>query len=335
MEDKLRKFRGSILGLAIGDALGYPCEFRTREKIIAAFPPAGVTDLVSLDDPRWPHYPIIVGSTQPPGIYSDDTQMTVALAKGLLDTGPDAPLDELMQAIGRRFVDWSKSPDNNRAPGGTCMTGCQRLASGVPWRESGVANSKGCGSAMRVAPLGLVYADDIDRLLEVARASSILTHGHDAGIEGAASAALLVALALQGASPQQMYDEVMRHCAHRSDDFRECMQKLPAMLEQEPAIALSNDGLGEGWVAEEAVASALYCVMRHPDDYAAAVLCGANTDGDSDSIATIAGSIMGARLGIDAIPERWQQNVEDSAMLSHLAGALFDAVHRGTAPRRV
>ena len=327
MEERRQKYLGSILGLAIGDALGYPCEFRSRAKILDAFGPDGVTDLVSVDDERWPRIPIIVGATQPAGTYSDDTQMTVALARGLLDAGVGAPIDELMVAIGKRFVDWSRSPDNNRAPGGTCMTGCQRLGEGVAWRDAGVANSKGCGSAMRVAPLGLVYADDHDRLLEVARASSILTHGHDAGIEGAASAALLVALAMQGATPEQMYDEVMRQCAPRSRDFRECLEKLPQFLHQPPEVALSNRGLGEGWVAEEAVASALYCVMRHPDDFAAVVLCGANTDGDSDSIAAIAGSISGARLGAEAIPSRWRDHVEDGPLLQRLADDLFEA-HR-------
>lgn len=325
MENLRSRFEGSIVGLAVGDALGYPCEFRRRAQILAAFGQDGVTDFISIDDPRWPHIPVIVGARQPPGTYTDDTQMTVALARGMLDAGVDAPVDELMPAIGRRFVEWSRSPENNRAPGGTCMTGCQRFSEGVPWREAGVANSKGCGSAMRVAPIGLVYFDDIDRLLEVARASSIITHGHDAGIEGAAAAALLVALALQGVEPEQMYDEVMRHCAHRSNDLRRCLARLPAMLDEAPEVALSSRGLGEAWVAEEAVASALYCVMRHPDDFASAVICGANTDGDSDSIACIAGSILGARLGADAIPVKWRNEVEDAEMLRGLADDLWVA----------
>lgn len=314
---------GSIVGLAVGDALGYPCEFRTRLKILDAFGPEGVTDFVSIDDERWPQYPIIVGARHAPGTFSDDTQMTVALAEGLLDAGPGATLDEQMTAIGRRFVEWSRSPKNNRAPGATCMTGCRRLADGMHWRAAGVADSKGCGSAMRVAPIGLVYWDDLDRVAEVARASSLLTHGHDAGVEGAAAAALLVALAVRNATPEEMYDEVARRCGPRSEDFRRCWEKLPSSLEDEPAVALSGAGLGEAWVAEEATASAMYCVWRHPNSFDDAVLCASNTDGDSDSIACIAGSIMGALLGVDALRTSWRAEVEDSAYLHELGERLL------------
>ena len=321
------KYTGCMVGLAVGDALGYPAEFRRREQILRGFGPRGIEDFVGIFDERFSGVggPMILGTRHPPGTYTDDTQMTLAVAQGLLEAGPEAPLDDLMGAVARFFVNWSKSPTNDRAPGGTCMTGCGNLERGVPWREAGVASSKGCGSAMRVAPIGLVYQADHDRLLEVARASSILTHGHDAGVEGAAAAALLVALALEGAEPEEMYRAVMEACGDRSPDFAGCMEKLPSMLDVEPARALSSAGLGEAWVAEEAVASALYCVWRHPDDFEAAVLEATNTDGDSDSIACIAGSIVGARLGLEAIPAKWRQGVEDSELLHRLGHQLFEA----------
>ncbi len=329
------KVRGTVLGLAIGDALGYPGEFRSRQQILDAFGPEGVTDFVGIQDERWPERPYIVGKRHAPGTYTDDTQMSVALAEGLLDVGPNASLDDQMVAVGKRFVAWARSPENNRAPGGTCMTGCANLERGVFWRDANVADSKGCGSAMRVAPIGLLWPDDLEKVGEVARASSLLTHGHDAGVEGAAAAALLVALALRGATPAEMYREIMERCAPRSADFRRCLEKLPGAVEDPPALALSNAGLGEAWVAEEAVASALYCVWRHRDDYAAAVLCGANTDGDSDSIACIAGSIMGARLGASAIEARWRQEVENAAYLEELADRLYVASIAKDEPMRL
>ena len=309
---------GSILGLAIGDALGFPAEFRRRNQIVAAFG-GEIRDFVALHDPRWPPRPVIMGKTHPPGTYSDDTQMTIALAEGLLDTRDDDDLDVRMNAIGRRFVAWSSSPDNDRAPGNACMTGCHAFARGAPWRTSGVADSKGCGSAMRVAPIGLMYAADRSKLLELARGQSLLTHRHDAGIEGAAAAALLVGLAVQRRSPREMFDEVMAECAPRSPDFAACLAKVPALLDAAPELALSAGGLGEAWVAEEAVASALWCFWRSPDDFARVVTTAATTDGDSDSIACIAGSIAGAYLGVDAIPERWRASVENAAGLTDLA----------------
>src|SRR5262249_27534596 len=109
------------------------------------------------------------GRAHPPGTYSDDTQMTVAVAEAILAVAADAPLDALMDEMGRRFVAWSTSPDNDRSPGQTCMTGSQALAKGVPWRDAGVRDSKGCGSAMRVAPIGLALWKDRARLLATAR----------------------------------------------------------------------------------------------------------------------------------------------------------------------
>lgn len=316
------RIEGCILGLAIGDALGFPTEFRRREAIVASFPPDGVTDFVALHDPRWPARPLIMGRAHPPGTYSDDTQMTIAVAEAILACDRYADLDTLMNEMGARFVAWSRADDNDRAPGNACMTGAQNLARGAPWRKAGVPDSKGCGSAMRVAPIGCAFVHDRARLLEVARASSVLTHGHDAGVEGAAAGALLVAMALEGASPDAMLDAVVRECAPRSRDFAACLAKLPGLLAAPPEIALSSRGLGEAWVAEEAIACALYCFLRTPHDYRATVLTAANTDGDSDSIACIAGSISGAFNGASPIPSEWRERVENAGRLRALAADL-------------
>jgi len=318
------KAQGSILGLAIGDALGHPTEFRTREKILASFGPNGVTDFVRLHDPRWPQIPIILGTSHPAGTYTDDTQMSIAVARGLLET-MNEPLEEKMKAVARHFVIWADSDENNRAPGETCMRGCTNLAKGIHWRHAGIAESKGCGSAMRVAPIGVLYHNDHDTLLEVARASSVMTHGHDAALEAAAAGALMVAMAANGAEPEEIYEAIMDLCAPRSAEFSACMQKVPQFLDAPPEIALSEAGLGESWVGDEAIASALYCFWRHKDDYVAGVLEAINTDGDSDSIGCIAGSALGARLGLEAIPQKWRDEVEDSAMLHALGEQLFEA----------
>ncbi|MBI5542995.1 MAG: ADP-ribosylglycohydrolase family protein [Deltaproteobacteria bacterium] len=283
-----------------------------------------MTGFVELHDPRWPPRPILLGKRHPKGTFSDDTQMSLAVAEALLEAG-HGDLETLMAAMARRFVAWSNASDNDRAPGGACLRGCEKLEEGAPWREAGDPHSKGCGSAMRVAPIGLFYAGDHAKLLEVARASSLPTHGHPAGIEAAAAAALLVALALEEASPEAMYRAVMDECAPRSADLRECFAKIPGLLDAPIELALSEKGLGEGWVGEEAVASALWCFWRSPKDFAKAVLAGANTDGDSDSIACIAGGISGAFHGVGAIPAQWQRELEDAERIDGIAQRLFAA----------
>jgi ADP-ribosylglycohydrolase len=321
------RIMGSLMGLAVGDALGYPAEFRTRRQLQEELGPEGITGFIRLKDPRFSR-PFFTGPDHPPGTFTDDTQMSLCVAEALLEAGR-ADRDTLMREMARRFVQWHRSEDNNRAPGETTGIACGRLASGVHWTEAGVAHSKGCGANMRVAPIGLYY-EDLDTVAEVARDSSRLTHGHPAALEGSAAAALLVALALQGASPARMHSEVMRRCGGRSPDFDACFSRVPELigLPSEQVLIDKEKGphaLGEGWVAEEAVACALYCFWRHPDDYRAAVLEAVNTDGDSDSLATITGSLCGARVGLEGIRSEWVAAVEQSTRLLQLGERLADA----------
>lgn len=320
------RFVGSIVGLAVGDALGYPAEFRSRAQILREIGPEGITDFLPLQDTRFTR-PIFLGPANPPGTFTDDTQMSIAVAEALLESGRTT-LDGLMQSMGARFVEWSTSATNNRAPGTTCMMGCENLARGVPWRDAGVANSKGCGSAMRVAAIGLYY-EDLDQVADVARASSLLTHGHPVAVEAAAAGALMVALALRDFEPSAMLDEIRRRCGSAAPEFRQLLDRLPQLVTLPPHQALAKDGIGEAWVADEAVVSALYCYWRHPDSFSQAVLTAVNTDGDSDSIATITGSILGARWGVDAIPVEWRQCVEDSSQLHELGRRLWHTVRAG------
>jgi ADP-ribosylglycohydrolase len=283
-----------------------------------------LTGYVALHDPAWPRRPAILGRKHPPGIYTDDTQMTLAVAEALIEAGR-ADLDTLMGALALRFVAWCGSPGNNRAPGAACVRACHNLAAGVPWDEAGVAGSKGCGANMRVAPIGLFFEADHPRLLEVARAQTKLTHRHAAAAEGAAAAALLVAMALQGNTPEALFAAALAECAPRSPDFKTCFEKLPALREADPALALSAQGLGEGWVAEEAVASALWCHWRAPTDFRACVLLAVNTDGDSDSIACIAGGISAAANGLESIPAEWIEGIENRDGLRDVARRLHAA----------
>jgi ADP-ribosylglycohydrolase len=295
-----------LLGLALGDALGYPTEFKRLARIHEIFGSQGIQ--VPPD----------------PALFTDDTQMTIALTEGLLDAGLAASLDDQMNAVARRFVTWARSPENNRAPGTTCMQGVYNYYEGKPWRESGIANSKGCGSAMRVATIGYLYQHDETKLREVAHASGIITHGHPAAIAASIGAAYLVKLALDGVHPREYLQRVMQFCADISDEFDQAILRVGHVLGWgSETQALTH--IGEGWVGEEAVALALYCVLRYPDDYVAAVQRGANTDGDSDSIACIAGGILGARLGLGAIPADWQARCEKQAYLMELGQRMAEA----------
>lgn len=327
------RFRGSIVGLAVGDALGHATEFvSSLAAIRLRWGSEGVTDFV----PSGKH---------PAGTFTDDTQMTVAVARALCRAGR-RDLDALMELMGEEFVAWSRSPHNNRAPGGTCLAGCRNLARGLHWRDAGVKGSKGCGAAMRAAPVGLYFADDDAAMIRVAAAQSALTHSHPTGVASGVAAAAPVAWAARGGGLDGMLDYTRQKVSELSEELlvdvgcdprvvkklgvREMLDALDqvaehASTEAEDVCAL----LGGAWVGEEAVACALWCVLRAGGDFRGAALRGANSSGDSDSIACIAGSIAGALGGIDAVPAQWVAQVEKSARLDALARSLWDASQQG------
>ncbi|MBN1890397.1 MAG: ADP-ribosylglycohydrolase family protein [Thermoflexales bacterium] len=296
---------GLLYGLACGDALGWPVEFTKLAEIKRVYGPAGIQDLPE------------------PAPWTDDTQMTLALVHALIEAG-EADLETLMAAVTRQFVAWLNDPSTpQRAPGGACLAAARRLEAGTPWREAGVAHSKGCGSLMRVLPVGYVYQHDEARLREVADAQGLCTHAHPSARAACTGGAYLAKLALDNVPVEEWQERMRAFVGQVPPDFEDAFVRLERAFEwtdEETALA----HIGKGWVAEESLALVLYCVRRYPDDYAACVRRAANTDGDSDSIACIAGGLMGARLGLKAIPPDWVARVEASDEIGQLAGALAD-----------
>ena len=292
------KARAVLYGLAIGDALGRPTEFLGLPQIRATYGEKGIQDLSE------------------PALFTDDTQMSVAIAEALVRAG-EKDIESIMVAVRDEFIKWAHSPENTRAPGGSC-TGVANMERGIHWRESGVATSKGCGSAMRAAPIGYLYQHHPEKLREVAHATGICTHGHPTADAACIGAAYLVKLALDGIGPQDMIHELLAFTNGISDEWDEAIASVEKCLDWENEER-ALESLGEGWIGEEAVALALYCFLKYPEDYRRVVIRGANTNGDSDSIAAIGGSISGAYLGLDAIPVQWIEHIEKSDYLDDLA----------------
>jgi len=300
------KFRGCLLGLAIGDSSGVPLErFHTKKAILKATNGMGV-----LGPPD-------------PALISDDTQMSVAVAEALIEAGDS---DGFMKSLTQKFIEWRKQQDDpkfRRGPGNTCLRACENLMEGRSWEESGIPGSLGCGSAMRSAPIGLFF-DKIEKVIDCAINSSIITHPHELCLCGAVGTAVLTHLALNDEPMGIWASELVR--VNFSADFKDII-KLAAKCaaeRQDPDVVLSDAVLGEGWTGHEAVASALYCCMMFPNSYEKAVLLAANTVGDSDSIACITGAWMGCRLGVEAIPKEWIEKIENRDQLIDLADRLLE-----------
>jgi ADP-ribosylglycohydrolase len=293
---------GMIYGLALGDALGAPVEFWELKGIRERYGPSGIQELPT------------------PALFTDDTQMTLAVAEALVKAGRQ-DLSAIMEAISQEFVAWLHSPENDRSPGGSCLYGARQLEAGVPWWKSGKPNTKGCGAAMRVAPIGFLYQHDLPKLRQVAAASALATHHHPIAQIGAVAAAFLVKLALDRLPPEEMLPALELETHGQVKEFDQALDRLEEALEMtSPDAALAH--IGEGWVVEEAVMMALYCFSQSPDDFLATIRRGANTQGDSDTIACIAGGISGAYLGLGALPPNWVQRLEKFSYLEDVARRL-------------
>lgn len=298
------KILGVIYGTAIGDALGWPVEF---DKTVYPSKPKVFADSV-------------------PRQYTDDTQMFRAVVEGLLRwSSPNWPasermgknaLDSAAEEVAEEFIAWSRSPENNRAPGGSCMAGCRNLEAGVHWRKSGV-DSGGCGTAMRSMAYGLFISDPVEAGRWAAE-HALMTHTQRCAQAAAAAVAAGVAVGMK--SERHNAGDVLMAMLEESkrwDDYTNNMLCEAAQSSDKSADIILDRW--RGWAGHEAVAASLWCFLRHHGDFESAVLTAVNSPGDSDSLGAITGALMGARVGISGIPKHWVQQVEDSAGLEVLA----------------
>ncbi|MFC8592774.1 ADP-ribosylglycohydrolase family protein [Streptomyces atroolivaceus] len=327
---------GALTGLALGDALGFPTEFDDVPSILAKCGP-------------WR------GMRLPkPAFVTDDTQMTLALGQGIrtaMDRGLLTP-ERLVGPVREEFVRWYRSPDNNRAPGRTCMTACRMLEGERPWQEASQTGSKGCGANMRVAPVGLVPGLSEEQRSGAAQLQAALTHGHPTALAASDLMARAVFLLAQGAEPMGLvgqlrsyaYENAGRYPARWLGDlwryagdaspeayirrgWDECLTALARVQDALRAPSPETDPCertGDGWVAEEALATALHCFLLFPEEPVTALRRAACTRGDSDSLGCLTGALAGAHLGAEAWPKEWSERIEYRSDLLSLA-ALWDA----------
>lgn len=311
---------GTMLGGAIGDALGAAVEFSSLSTIRRLYGPEGIRAYANAYGGR--------------GRWTDDTQMTLFTAEGLLDAataGADNRTDVVdhIHAAYRRWYGTQTghgpggsgltalaSMHHRRAPGATCLSA---LAQAEPGRvDHPVNDSKGCGGVMRVAPLGV-----LDDSFAVANAAAALTHGHPSGWLAAGALASMIGSLLRGAHPGEAVDSGLESVRSEpdSDEVVQAVEVAISLTRTAPVSAETVERLGAGWVAEEALAIAVYAFLV-ADDFDAAIFLGANHSGDSDSTASIAGQLFGAHAGGAAIPDHWLRDLEMADEIASLAEAL-------------
>lgn len=338
----VNKFRGCLIGGAAGDALGYAVEFMNEKSIFERFGDKGITE-----------YELINGVAK----ISDDTQMTLFTANGLLLCTTRA----MMKGLRLSYIDhirdmykcWYRTqqgtfPTKNeyrrswllnvpelydrRAPGKTCMSAIAAGAEGTI--EKPVNNSKGCGGVMRVAPIGLYFTDmdmDIAHSDMLAADAAALTHGHELGYIPAAGLSHIVRLVSESdiSLKDAVYDMIVsmqelfsdkEHIGYFNDLIYKACELADTGIDDLDAI----HQLGEGWVAEETLAIAIYCALKYENDFEKALIASVGHNGDSDSTGAVLGNILGAYIGYDAIPQKFKTGLEIIDTILEIADDLFN-----------
>jgi ADP-ribosylglycohydrolase len=323
-------YRGCLLGGAIGDALGYPVEFMTRDMIIGKYGIGGITD------------PELARCGK--SLVSDDTQMTLFTAEGLLCSELmrrqgklSEPSDEVFSAYGRWLYTQGEKRlkvarkgalieqmelHTRRAPGNTCI---QSLVSGVKGIWNSPHNwSRGCGGVMRTAPAGLFYEKG-DAFLKGVEFAAI-THGHPSGYLPGGALAFMIASIISGSGVRDAALEAIL-VLDSWDGSLETSAKLRLSIDlagSEADDVKAIAAIGEGFAGDEALAISTYCALRHGSDFRAALKAAVNHDGDSDSTGAITGNLVGARYGMDIIPAVWIEKLELRDVILRTADDLYD-----------
>ena len=218
----------------------------------------------------------------------------------------------------------------SRAPGVTCMNACEAMASGA----KAVNNSKGCGGIMRMAPVGLINTCPSFSGVELqclGAQLAELTHCHELGWMPAGVFAHIVSLLSrdEASSVREAATQALNTLpeafpnAHYLGQLQELLRYTLRLADSDIPDLEAIHALGEGWVAEEALAIGLLCSLRHEDDFAGAITSAVNHGGDSDSTGAIAGNIVGAHLGLAGIPQRYLEHLELRYTISKIADDLF------------
>lgn len=253
-----------------------------------------------------------------PLLYSDDTAMTLVLARSLLDCGGFSGADMSLAFA----EEYEAAPF--RGYGRNVVEVFQRVQAGHRWdeaaaRQFGGQGSYGNGAAMRVTPVALWAFPDVEATAALAADTARVTHTHPVGVEGAVIQAVATHHALGESGPGELLADLAGRVT--SEEFRSRLEMLPRIL-QDSDDERARLHLGNWVSAHKSVVTALYCYLAG-NDFTEVMVRALRMGGDVDTIAAMAGALAGARYGAEAIPDTWR-GVEDAGELIRLADALWD-----------
>jgi len=343
------RFTGCLLGGAVGDALGAPAADLTLAEILGCYGSTGIAEYEAAFGRR--------------GAVTDNTRMTLFTSEGLILSRVRqeyAPGKQAVAAVYHACLRWLYTQDYGRQTQlihvhGTCavvdgiLTGYREmfarrtpdpaclsaLRSGVMGTmEQPINYNKGCGGLVRAAPMGLFFPD-VGQAFEMGCACAAITHGHPGGYLPAGVLAALLSGVLSG---RPLPDAVVaaEGILKMYDGHEACLQAVEgalALVHRRQPSPETMATLGSGRTAAEVLAIALYCALSAGDDFRRGVRCAVNHSGKSDATGAIAGHILGACCGDEAIPDAWIAGLELGDIIAEVAADLFDQVTDGNVQR--
>ncbi|MCC6703523.1 MAG: ADP-ribosylglycohydrolase family protein [Thermomicrobiales bacterium] len=300
MVDLQDRYRGVLLGLACGDALGGPVEFLSREDI-ATQHPDGLRDFIG---GGWLELF--------PGEITDDTQMTLAIARSLAERD-----DVDMEDIGRRFVAWADGDPKDI--GLTTRAAIEALRRGIDWREAGThvsgyasGNAAGNGAVMRCAPVALRFRTDKARLITASRDTARITHADRRCQSSAVAVNGMLAHLLDGGAIDDLPGVILPDIVD---------PEVVSALEK--ASDLPREKVRSGGFVIDTLQAALWS-LKQTDSLEAAVVLAVSLGADTDTTGAVAGAFAGAAYGASAIPQRWLDQLQYRDDLTALADRLLE-----------
>lgn len=292
-------FTGSLLGSALGDAMGAPFEGSP----------------LSPDFSRPAGRELIPGNA--PLRYTDDTEMMINLTESIL-----AEKDVLPGSIAKSFA---SGMDKRRGYGTGTLRALSLISSGMPFSEASrmafPEGSFGNGAAMRVAPAGLLYWWDRNRLSEAAIQASITTHAHPLAIEGARIISAAVGFILEGFDLKAIPDAVLEFISE--EIFIEKINLMKGLLHKKSGPADVAQTLGSGVPVYESVPTALYAFLKFGESFEEMIDFCISLGGDTDTTGAMAGALSGALLGEEGLPGEKIRRLEASERIRSLAEKLY------------
>jgi ADP-ribosylglycohydrolase len=300
---------GSVAGFAVGDAMGMPAQFLTRDQIRRYYGKHISSFLKA--------HPGHASDFLPAGSYTDDTQMMLATAEVLIEC---RKMDPARQADA--LLSWYVNTNPHRTPMRANVRACRHLSMGRAWTKSGVF-SGGCGAAVRMLPIGLFYCTDPDRLVRAALDECVITHTDPHARAASVAVAYLVGRLIQATPHCSAGDQVLEtadRVAPLDADTAAMLRWVTQIVHLTPEEALFEIGTSSD--AIEAIPAAVYCLLKHPRNFAHAVQTAVNGGDAADSIAALTGGFIGALNGAEAIPKEWMAEVENAALLRDVGESL-------------